>query len=271
MGFANFAEDDPFGDVNAAGAPESPVRVAIPRDLDMQEVNELERVRRETLAKVIEEKRAVAKNLYALKRAAGVSAPVMEVTLTPGASSTDIPALPPAAEAPQIVSDTVATSASKHVEEPGTVRMLNRHISRETDPPVLPTAIVPKRRRLIGKCSNNKPGSFPYTIPVTLPVRGKKTESTMDQVETTADDAAVVNHGVLSDPLIGAALADLSADVLDNKLINSRANRLLCRGGVARHCRELLLLTISRGLLGKKAEGMTEGRRLQWGLHNIRR
>ena len=61
MAFTSFGVDDPFADENNAGAPDSPLRVALPRGLDMQEVNELGRVRRETLAKVIEEKRAVAK------------------------------------------------------------------------------------------------------------------------------------------------------------------------------------------------------------------
>ena len=93
MAFANFGEDDPFGDVNAAGAPESPVRVAIPRDLDIDEVNQLERVRREKLQTLIEEKRAVAKHLHALKCAAEVSATRMEVPSTPGASSPDTPAM----------------------------------------------------------------------------------------------------------------------------------------------------------------------------------
>ena len=75
MAFANFAEDDPFGDVNAAGAPESPVRVACPKDLDLDEVNELERVRRANVQTLIEERRAIA----------GVSA-----ELAPGVEGTSI-------------------------------------------------------------------------------------------------------------------------------------------------------------------------------------
>ena len=112
MACNSFGEDDPFADENGAGAPDSPPRVVLPRDLDMQEVHGLGRVRRETLAKVIEEKRAVAKALYAAKCAASVSAPVMEVTLTPGARSRSILALPPAADALLVVSDTVGPSAT---------------------------------------------------------------------------------------------------------------------------------------------------------------
>ena len=265
MGFANFAEDDPFGDVNAAGAPESPVRVAIPRDLDIDEVNQLERVRREKLQTLIEEKRAVAKNLHALKCAAEVSATLMEVPSTPGASSADIPAMARAAGIPQVHSDTVSMLASRHVDDPGTMRLLNRHISREKDPPPLPTAMFPKRRRLTSKCPNNVAGSFPYSTPVTLPLEVTPIESTPVEVQMTAEDEVVANHGILSDSVIGAALADLSEDILTNKMINTKFNRNLCRQAVIRHCRELLLLKIERGLLGLKAEGMTTGRKLQWG------
>jgi len=117
MAFANFGEDDPFGDVNAAGAPESPVRVACPKDLDLDEVNQLERVRREKLQTLIEEKRTIAKNFHALKCAAEVSATRMEVPSTPGASSADTPAMARAAGIPQVHSDTVSMLASQHVDD----------------------------------------------------------------------------------------------------------------------------------------------------------
>ena len=58
MAFTNFGEDDPFASQNGDWADSSLARVVVPVDLDMQEVNELERVRQARLAEVIEKKRA---------------------------------------------------------------------------------------------------------------------------------------------------------------------------------------------------------------------
>ena len=51
MAFTSFGEDDPFASQNGDWADSSsPARVVVPVDLDMQEVNELERVRQARLA-----------------------------------------------------------------------------------------------------------------------------------------------------------------------------------------------------------------------------
>ena len=244
MAFSTFGEDDDFGWQHDDAPPSSPVRAAVAVDLDMTEVQEMERLRQARLLEVIETRWAEAKIIFALKQAATGAGPVLDLPSTPGASSASIPCVPPFADGlgPVVASATVAPSLTLPVQSVKPVRVLNRHTSGTADGPVVDTARLAKRRRIHAKCSNNEPGSFQYTTPVTLPLVGTEAESTMHEVATAVNDAAVANHGVLCDPLIGAALADLSADVLDNKLINARANRRLCRQGVNVHCREFLLL-----------------------------
>ena len=265
MSYDPFGEDDPFADQNGAGAPESPIRLPPTMDEDMPDEEELKRIRRESLAKLIEERRAIAKEAYAQKVVARVVARVLEVTITPDPSPSFIPPLTPSADALPGVSYIVGPSATLPVEQVRSGRVLNRHNTSTSDPPVLPLEILPVRRRLNAKCPNTKPGSFPYKQSVQLPIQGTGTVFPLDAASAKTDDTAVANQGVLSDPEIGAALAQLSDDVLTNKMINARVNRTLCRAGVIRHCRELLLSKIKRGLLGTKAVGMTIGRQLQWG------
>ena len=270
MPFSTFGEDDDFGWQHDDAPPRSPVRAAVAVDLDAAEVQEMERLRQARLLEIIETKRAEAKRIYALKRAATVPGPVLDLPSTPGASSASISFVPLSGDGLGLVvaSATVAPSVTLPVQSVKPVRVLNRHTSGTTDDPVVYTARFAKRRRIHGKSSNNQPGTFQYATPVTLPLVRPEAESTMHEAATTVNDAAVANQGVLRDPVIADALAGLSSDILENKLINGVAIRGLCRQGVNQHCREPLLSKISKGLLGEKAIDMSEGRKLQWAASN---
>ena len=148
MAFTNFGEDDPFASQNGDWADSSPARVVVPVDLDMQEVNELERVRQARLAEVIEKKRAEAKRIYALKCAATVPGPVLDLPSTPGASSASISAVPLSGDGLVVASATVAPSVTLPVQSVRPVRVLNRHPSGTADGPVVDTARLANRRRI---------------------------------------------------------------------------------------------------------------------------
>ena len=264
MAFACFGEDDDFGWEQDEGPPCSPVRAPVPVDLDMTEVNELERVRQARLLEVIESRRAEAKRIHALKRAAAVTAPDLDLPSTPGASLSSTSHVSASVDAPVVVSVASDLVTLPLVVDRAT-RVLRRRRSARSDDLVVDMPGVPKRRRISGKSGNDGPGCFFYKNTVTLPVEGTQEELSMGTPLPTSDYAAVSNNGVLGDSFITAALSDLSQDVLENKLINSVANRCLVRGGVVRHCRDLILQKIKAGVIAETSAGLSQGNRLQWG------
>ena len=93
--------------------------------------------------------------------------------------------MPLSGDALIVASATVAPSVTLPVQSVKPVRVLNRHTSGTTDDPVVYTARFANRRRIHGKCSNNEPGTFQYTTPVTLPLVRLGAESTMHGAATT--------------------------------------------------------------------------------------
>ena len=77
------------------------------------------------------------------------------------------------------------------------------------------------------------------------------------------------NSDILCDEIISVELSALGSDILEFKLINRMACRTLLRGGVVKHCRELLMYKISKGELAVGSTGLSWGKRLQWGLLSI--
>ena len=77
------------------------------------------------------------------------------------------------------------------------------------------------------------------------------------------------NSDILCDEVISTAWPALSSEVLEYEMINRMAYRTLLRGGVVKHCRELLMYKISKGDIAAGSTGLSQGKRLQWGFLTI--
>ena len=77
------------------------------------------------------------------------------------------------------------------------------------------------------------------------------------------------NPDIVCDEIISTELRALGSDILEYKLINRMACRTLLRGGVVKHCRELLMYKITKGEIAAGSTGLSWGKRLQCGLHSI--
>ena len=146
-------------------------------------------------------------------------------------------------------------------------RILKRQHSALTDQDVLDICLVPKRRRL--RCKTPAGPEWP-TVPRPEEDTFRQAASTEAELSTeyplpittgTLDS----NSDILCDAIISEALSALGADILEFKLINRMACRTLLRGGVVKHCRDLLLHKISKGELAAGSTGLSWGKRLQWG------
>ena len=265
MPFSPFDEDDPFGwqedEVLQIAAP--PVEDPAVVQKALLEALDKERKAKE-LQELIAEKRAAAKRVYLLKQSQKAVDQALHT-----AAQVDQASMPVTVDGPPRDDSAVSVKAPPSVPLPVAVGRATRVLRRHSTPQALaqPVLAAPnaKRRRIIVKSPATRPGCFEYPCPISLPVSEPSSSGSTEGGHVSTSDFAVSVDGVLADPFIAAALADVTEDVLEHKLINVMSCRCILRGAAAKHCKELILSKVKRGILAPNSEHLSTGRRIQWG------
>ena len=249
MAYSPFDEDDPFGwqDEAAFDSVAPPVEDPALVQKALLEALDKERKAKE-LQELIAEKRAAAKRVYLLKQSQKAVDQALHT-----AAQVDQASMPVTVDGPPRDDSAVSVDAPPSVPLPVAVGRATRVLRRHSTPQALaqPVLAAPnaKRRRIIVKSPATRPGCFEYPCPISLPVSEPSSSGSPEGGHESTSDFAVTENGVLADPFIAAALADVSEDVLDHKMINVMSCRCLLRGAAAKHCKDLILYKIKRGFV----------------------
>jgi hypothetical protein len=245
-------------------SPTQPAQSLSEEPSDGPPFTEQDRVREATMVAYIHSKREEALKRHAAKlHAYQITAPPQEKYLNVAdssrrSSSAHIDFCPTGTPGVPLV-DTLPLACTPR-------RRLKRDFSALTDKDGAETPYVPVRRRIQGKQACVGP-EWPvsFSSQDALPVIDNSVGDT-----EPADQPPVglpgldTSSGILEDEFIATALSGVTAQVLESKLVNRMACRTLLRGGVVRHCKDVLLHKLKSNSLAAGSEGLTVGKRLQW-------
>ena len=270
MGFDD-ADDDYWGFPDPDDPPNSPIIPYVHPSSYSPVVNAQDREREAKILSSIDTEQGKTLQRRASNEAAFIIPSAGLQLYTYSGSSSSSSALPPTVIASATFGVPILAVTAPIITTPPR-RGLKREHSALTDNDVSDIPSVPTRRRLITKTSDLGP-EWPMAPRLDNDMRSAAASTEQEDSSVyplPISTGALDSHSdILCDEVISTALSALSSEIIEHKMINRMTCRTLLRGGVVKHCRELLLSKISKGEIAAGTTGLSQGKRLHWGLLNI--